>query len=132
MTARLSSCEVMDEGAAQRDCEQLMGLELKHSVISVRPLVGALGRSRSNSSAANRSTALYLQGCRGLRQRSDLCTTASSYGRGADRCIYSYFSRYLNSEAGYVLLGRNKKIIWLKICKDACGIPMHDKAKTMD
>lgn len=62
MTARLSSCEVMDEGAAQRDCEQLTGLELKHSVISVRPLVGALGRSRSNSSAANRSTALYLQG----------------------------------------------------------------------
>lgn len=52
----------MDEGAAQRDWEQLTGLELKHSVISVRPLVGALGRSRSNSSAAKRSTALYLQG----------------------------------------------------------------------
>lgn len=62
MTVMLSSCEVMDEGAAQRDCEQLTGLELKHSVISVLPLVGALGRSRSNSSAANRSTALYLQG----------------------------------------------------------------------
>lgn len=61
-TVRLSSCEVMDEGAAQRDCEQLTGLELKHSVISVRPLVGALGRSRSNSWAAKRSTALYLQG----------------------------------------------------------------------
>lgn len=38
---------------------------------------------------------------------------------------------FLNSEAGYVLLGRNKKMIWLKICKDACGIPMHDKAKTI-
>lgn len=61
MMVTLSSCEVMDEGAAQRDCEQLTGLELKHSVISVRPLVGALGRSRSNSSAAKRSTALYLQ-----------------------------------------------------------------------
>lgn len=56
----LSSCE-MDEGVAQRDCEELTGLELKHSVISVRPLVGALGLSRSNSSAANLSTALYLQ-----------------------------------------------------------------------
>lgn len=57
----LSSCEMMDEGVAQRDCEELTGLELKHSVISVRPLVDALGLSRSNSSAANLSTALYLQ-----------------------------------------------------------------------
>lgn len=78
----LSSCEVMDEGATQRDCEQLTGLELKQSVISVRPLVGALGRSRSNSSAANLSTALYLQGNKVVAQDkrrkkdcSDLCTT---------------------------------------------------------
>lgn len=79
MTVMLSSCEVMDEGAAQRDCEQLTGLELKHSVISVRPLVGALGRSRSNSSAANRSTALYLQGKKVVVQdQVDLCTTVDN------------------------------------------------------
>lgn len=58
----LSSCEVVDEGVGQRDAERLAGLELKHKVISVRPLVGTLGaRSRSDSSAASRSTALYLQ-----------------------------------------------------------------------
>lgn len=59
--ATVSSCEMMGEGVAQRDVERLTGLELKHKVISVRPLVGALGRSRSNSSAASLSTALYLQ-----------------------------------------------------------------------
>lgn len=53
----VSSCEITDEGVAQR----LAGFGLKHRVISVRPLVGTLGRSRSNSSAATRSTALYLQ-----------------------------------------------------------------------
>lgn len=52
----------MADGAAQRGAERLAGLGLKHSVISVRPLAGALGRSRSNSSAANLSTALNLQG----------------------------------------------------------------------
>lgn len=57
----VSSCERTDEGVAQRDTDRLAGLELKHKVISVRPLVGALGRCRSNSSAASRSTALYLQ-----------------------------------------------------------------------
>ena len=57
----VSSCEIMDEGVVQREAERLAGLELKHKVISVRPLVGTLGRSRSNSSAASRSTALYLQ-----------------------------------------------------------------------
>ena len=57
----VSSCETVDDGVAQRDTEQLAGLELKHNVISVRPLVGARGRSRSNSSAASLSTALYLQ-----------------------------------------------------------------------
>jgi len=55
-----SSCEMMDEGVAQRDADRLAGVGLKHNVISVRPLVGTLGRSRSNSSAASRSTALYL------------------------------------------------------------------------
>lgn len=59
--AMVSSCETMDEGVVQRVSERLAGLGLKHKVISVRPLVGALGRSRSNSSAASLSTALYLQ-----------------------------------------------------------------------
>lgn len=59
--AAVSSCEIMDEGVAQRDAVRLAGLGLKHKVISVRPLVGTLGRSRSNSSAASLSTALYLQ-----------------------------------------------------------------------
>lgn len=57
----VSSDEMMDDGVAQRDTERLAGLELKHKVISVRPFVGARGRSRSNSSAASLSTALYLQ-----------------------------------------------------------------------
>lgn len=57
----VSSCEKMDDGVVQREADRLAGLELKHKVISVRPLVGTLGRSRSNSSAASLSTALYLQ-----------------------------------------------------------------------
>lgn len=102
---------MMDEGAAQRDCEQLTGLELKHSVISVRPLVGALGRSRSNSSAANRSTALYLQGKNaGVYDKDLICAqllvVTAEVQIDASTAI---FSRYLNSEAGYVLLGSNKK-----------------------
>lgn len=59
--ATVSSCEIIGEGVGQRDTERLAGLELKHKVISVRPLVGTLGRSRSNSSVASLSTALYLQ-----------------------------------------------------------------------
>lgn len=59
--AAASSCEIMDEGVVQRDAVRLAGLELKHKVISVRPLAGTLGCSRSNSSAASLSTALYLQ-----------------------------------------------------------------------
>lgn len=57
----VSSCEIMDEGVVHRDAVRLAGLELKHKVISVRPLAGTLGRSGSNSSAASLSTALYLQ-----------------------------------------------------------------------
>lgn len=53
-----SSCGKTDEGALQPDSERL---ELKHNVISVRPLGCTRGRSRSNSSAASLSTALYLQ-----------------------------------------------------------------------
>ncbi|TNN78382.1 hypothetical protein EYF80_011366 [Liparis tanakae] len=60
VVATVSSCEMMVDVVTQRDAERLAGLGLKHSVISVRPLVGTLGRSRSNSSAARLSTALYL------------------------------------------------------------------------
>lgn len=55
-----SSCEMTGDGVVQRVSVRLAGLELKHKVISVRPLVGTLGRSRSLSSAASLSTALYL------------------------------------------------------------------------
>jgi len=58
--ATVPSCEMMDDVVTQRDAERPAGLGLKHSVISVRPLVATLGRSRSNSSAARLSTALYL------------------------------------------------------------------------
>lgn len=57
----MSSCGIEGNGATQRDAQRLAGVGLRHSVISVRPRVGALGRSRLNSSAANRSTALNLQ-----------------------------------------------------------------------
>lgn len=55
------SCEIECDAVEQRDTERLVGVGLKHSMISVRPLVGIRGRSRSNSSAASLSTALYLQ-----------------------------------------------------------------------
>ena len=55
-----------EEGVAQREEARLAGLELRHSVISVRPLVGARGRSLSNSSDASLSTFLYLRGAEGI------------------------------------------------------------------
>ena len=53
-----------EEGVAQREEARLAGLELRHSVISVRPLVGARvgALSLSNSSDASLSTFLYLRG----------------------------------------------------------------------
>lgn len=57
----MPSSDIEGKGVTQRDAERLDGVGLRHSVISVRPRVGALGRSLSNSSAANRSAALNLQ-----------------------------------------------------------------------
>lgn len=74
----MASCEMMDDGVAQRETERLGGVGLKHKVISVRPLVGILGRSRSNSSAARRSAVLYLE----VGVETQLLDIGTRYGSG--------------------------------------------------
>lgn len=56
----VAPCEMEGEAVEHRDTERTLGVGLKHRVISVRPLVGTRGRSRSLSSAVDLSTALYL------------------------------------------------------------------------